>query len=67
LIGWKIEVPEYGRGVILDFHKKRFRSTKYRVLFDNQKERLLKLKRSEKKGKIPFTFLEPIEGELLEK
>jgi hypothetical protein len=67
LIGWKIEVPQYGRGVILDFHKKRFRSTKYRVLFDNQKERLLKLKRSEKKGKIPFTFLEPIEGELFEK
>jgi hypothetical protein len=58
LIGWRIEVPEFGRGVVLDYEKKKFRSTKYRVLFDDAKERLLKLKRSEKKGKIPFTLLE---------
>lgn len=58
LIGWKIEVPEYGRGLILDYEKKKFRSTKFRILFDNQQEKLLKLKRSAKKGKIPFVLLE---------
>lgn len=67
LIGWKIDVPQYGRGVILDFQKKKFRSTKYRVLFDNQQEKLLKLKRSQKKGKVPFTFIEPMDGNLPEK
>ena len=58
LIGWKIEVLKYGRGIILDYEKKKFCSTKFRILFDNKEEKLLKLKRSEKKGKIPFILLE---------
>jgi hypothetical protein len=33
------------------------------VLFDNQREKLLKLKRSEKKGKVPFTFIDPVDEE----
>jgi hypothetical protein len=48
---------------VLDFQKKKFRSTKFRVLFDNQREKLLKLKRSEKKGKVPFTFIDPVDEE----
>jgi hypothetical protein len=48
---------------VLDFQKKKFRSTKYRVLFENQREKLLKLKRSEKKGKVPFTFIDQLEDE----
>ena len=59
LIGWQINVAREV-GVILSAEKNIFRSTVYRVQFTNGSTRTLALKRSNKKGKVPFELLKKI-------
>jgi hypothetical protein len=56
LIGCRVIVEGYGLGVILDTQKVKFSTTRYVVQFVNG-VRILSLKRSASKGKIPFTVL----------
>jgi hypothetical protein len=58
-------VAGHGVGIVLGFERKKFRSTRFRVLFDDGKVKPLKLKRSAKKGVVPFTLLEPAAAERL--
>lgn len=58
LSGLRVAVAGHGVGIVLGFERKKFRSTRFRVLFDDGKVKLLKLKRSAKKGVVPFTLLE---------
>lgn len=57
LIGWRILVPGYGTGVILSLKKKKFKSTKFVIQFENSSTLPLKLQRSKDKGKVPFQLL----------
>lgn len=57
LVGWRVNVKDYGSGVILAIKKKKFSTTKFSIHFENGSIRNLPLKRSEKKGKIQFTLL----------
>ena len=54
LIGWIVDVKGRGRGLIIDLKKSFGRTTQYVVEFDDCNTKLLRLKRSEKKGNIPF-------------
>jgi hypothetical protein len=63
LSGLRVAVAGHGVGIVLGFERKKFRSTRFRVLFDDGKVKLLKLKRSAKKGVVPFTLLEPAAAE----
>eukprot|EP01041_Mallomonas_annulata_P007095 gene7095-14440_t len=54
LLNWRISVPFYGIGVITKVIRKRFRTTLFRVRFDDGSERELALKRSQRKGNVPF-------------
>ena len=58
LSGLRVAVAGYGVGLVLGYERKKFRSTRFRVLFDDGKVKLLKLKRSAKKGVVPFTVLQ---------
>lgn len=60
LIGWRVQVPSFGSGVVLSVHKKKFRPTHFRILFDNGSTEKLPLQRSLKKGTVPFTLLKRV-------
>eukprot|EP00602_Paraphysomonas_sp_CaronLab_P001939 CAMPEP_0185020354 /NCGR_PEP_ID=MMETSP1103-20130426/2941_1 /TAXON_ID=36769 /ORGANISM="Paraphysomonas bandaiensis, Strain Caron Lab Isolate" /LENGTH=298 /DNA_ID=CAMNT_0027551189 /DNA_START=33 /DNA_END=929 /DNA_ORIENTATION=- len=62
LTGWRIVVPRYGSGVVLGCLRKKFRSTRFQVSFDDGKTRFLKLKRGESKGVVPFTLVNTASG-----
>ena len=55
LVGWHIDVHGRGRGLVKGTKKSFARPTKFIVHFENGSQKLLSLKRSDKKGKIPFT------------
>lgn len=57
LIGWQINIKGRGVGLILDMKKSLGRTTKYKVQFENGTVKLLSLKRSEKKGNVPFSLI----------
>lgn len=57
LIGWQINIKGRGVGLILDIKKSLGRTTKYEVQFEDGTVKLLKLKRSSKKGDIPFSLI----------
>lgn len=57
LVGYKIFVAEYGEGLITSVVKRKFYTTRYRIRFDDGTEKVLSLKRSQKKGKVPFTLI----------
>lgn len=57
LIGWRVNVKDYGPGIILDLKKKKFAATKFTIQFENGTIRNIALKRSEKKGREQFTLL----------
>lgn len=57
LIGWQITIKGRGVGLILDMKKSLGRTTKYKVQFEDGTIKLLSLKRSEKKGNIPFSLI----------
>jgi hypothetical protein len=57
LVGWRVHAKDYGSGVVLATKKKRFSATKFTIQFENGAIRNLALKRSEKKGEVPFTLL----------
>ena len=60
LIGWRILVKGVGIGVIISIVKRRFHTTKYTVRFDDGHELDLALRRSRRKGKVPFTFISKV-------
>ncbi len=55
LIGWQIEVHGRGHGVIIGMKRTYSRPTKFLVQFENGQNKLLKLKRSDKKGGLAFS------------
>ena len=55
LVGWHVDVHGRGRGLVKGIKKSFARPTKFIVHFENGSQKLLSLKRSDKKGKIPFT------------
>lgn len=57
LIGWQINMKGRGVGLILDMKKSLGRTTKYKVQFEDGSVKLLSLKRSEKKGNVPFSLI----------
>ena len=57
LIGWQINIKGRGVGLILDIKKSLGRTTKYEVQFEDGTIKLLKLKRSSKKGDVPFSLI----------
>ena len=70
LIGWRVNVPQYGMGVILDVVKRKMRSTKYKIEFDvpicpkgtpkKKSTYELLLHRSDKKKGLPFTVIKKV-------
>lgn len=60
LVGWRVLVEGYGSGTILSIKRKKFQTTCYVIQFDNGKCLTLALKRSKKKGIIPFSLLRKI-------
>ena len=56
LVGWQISVAAQV-GIVLSAEKNVFRSTVYRVQFSDGSTRTLALKRSSKKGKVPFELI----------
>lgn len=57
LIGWQVNVKNRGVGVIIDMIKAFGRSTKFKIQFANNRIEHLSLKRSDTKGKIPFSMI----------
>ena len=57
LIGWQINVKGRGMGLILDMKKSFGRTTKFKVQFENGVVKMLSLKRSDKKGDVPFSLI----------
>ena len=57
LIGWQINAKGRGIGLILDMKKSLGRTTKFKVQFENGNIKLLSLKRSDKKGSVPFSLI----------
>jgi hypothetical protein len=57
LIGWQINVKGRVVGLVLDMKKSLGRTTKFKVQFENGTIKLLSLKRSDKKGSIPFSLI----------
>ena len=59
LVGWRVDVPGYGTGIILSIQKKRFFPTHFQLQFDHDVGHMvqLPLQRSAKKGSVPFTLL----------
>ena len=57
LIGWRVLVKGLGSGTVLSIKKTTFSSTKFVIQFDDGSIQKLSLKRSETKGKIPFTLI----------
>ena len=57
LIGWQISAKGRGIGLILDMKKSFGRTTKFKVQFENGNVKLLSLKRSDKKGNVPFSLI----------
>ena len=57
LIGWQINIIGRGVGLILDIKKSLGRTTKYEVQFEDGSVKLLNLKRSRKKGDVPFSLI----------
>ena len=61
LIGWKISLNnDKVHGIILSTIKRPFATTKFAVQCSNGKVYILKLKRSENKGKVPFKLIEKV-------
>uniref|UniRef100_A0A7R9UC26 Uncharacterized protein n=1 Tax=Pinguiococcus pyrenoidosus TaxID=172671 RepID=A0A7R9UC26_9STRA len=55
LIGWEVEVEGYGVGIVEETRKRmKGFPTLFRIRFDDGRVESLSLKRSRKKGKIPF-------------
>lgn len=57
LIGWRVNVKGKGPGTVLSIKKVKFSSTKFAVQFENGTIEYLSLKRSQAKGRIPFTLI----------
>lgn len=57
LIGWQINAKGRGIGLILDMKKSLGRTTKFKIQFENGVIQLLSLKRSDKKGRVPFSLI----------
>eukprot|EP01038_Epipyxis_sp_PR26KG_P014114 gene14114-18938_t len=57
LIGWRVLVKGYGIGLILSIQRFNFSSTKFVIQFENGTTLALPLKRSQTKGKIPFSVV----------
>ena len=57
LIGWQINAKGRGVGLILDMKKSFGRTTKFIVQFENGNIKLLSLKRSDRKGNVPFSLI----------
>jgi hypothetical protein len=55
LIGWEVEVEGRGRGTIFGVKKTFGRPTRFKVRFESGAAKLMKLKRSDRKGGIQFT------------
>lgn len=55
LIGWEVEVDGRGKGTIFGIKKTFGRPTRFKVRFEDGAAKLMKLKRSDRKGGIPFT------------
>ena len=60
LVGWRIHVDGYGPGIILSIKPKKFSTTRYVVQFDNGQIHALALKRSRRKGKVPFQLIKRV-------
>jgi hypothetical protein len=60
LLGWQINIRGRGVGVILDIKKSLGRTTKFYVRLDNGNMKLLSLKRSDKKGQVPFSLISKV-------
>jgi hypothetical protein len=57
LIGFKADIEGYGVGIIIAIKRVKFHTTKYLVQFPDGNVHVLSLKRSDKKGKVPFRLL----------
>jgi hypothetical protein len=58
LVGWKVFVPAYGNGLILGIRRRKFRTTLFKIQFENYGNVIeLPLQRSRNKGKVPFTLI----------
>ena len=61
LVGWGVQISGYGKGRVIEIVKTKFRSTRFKILFDTGETKVLKLKRSEDKGDVPFTLMQNVE------
>ena len=57
LIGWRIMVKGYGTGLVLSLKKQRFSTTKFNIQLESGARVTLPLKRSARKGTVPFTLI----------
>jgi hypothetical protein len=60
LIGWRVLVKGQGSGTVLSIKKIKFSTTKFVIQFDSGIVKTLALKRSDTKGKVPFTLITKI-------
>lgn len=60
LIGWRVFIEGYGPGTILTVKRKKFSTTKFVIQFDNGQIHALPLKRSKRKGKVPFQLIKRV-------
>lgn len=57
LVGWRIMVKGIGSGTVLSVKRVKFSTSKFVVQFDTGAMKSLALRRSETKGKVPFTLI----------
>jgi hypothetical protein len=57
LVGWNVIVKGHGSGLITALEQHRFSGTRYKVQFESGKIESLPLKRSERKGNLPFVMI----------
>lgn len=60
LVGWRVMVKGQGSGAVVSLRKIKFAATKFVVHFDSGVVKTLALKRSETKGKVPFTLISKV-------
>lgn len=57
LIGWRVLIKGYGMGIVVSLKKQRFATTQFNIKMENGSKVTLPLKRSAKKGSVPFTLI----------
>lgn len=55
LIGWRVLIKGYGAGTIMNMKRQKFKATKFSIQLETGQSVMLPLKRSAKKGTVPFS------------